>query len=100
MKKVLLICAGGMSTGILMKKLIKFAQEQGTELQIDAVGLGSYEEVCEEYEVVLLGPQVSYKKDEICQIVKKPIAVIAPYDYAVGNAGNIMKQIDELYENI
>ncbi|MBQ7360683.1 MAG: PTS sugar transporter subunit IIB [Lachnospiraceae bacterium] len=100
MKKVLLICAGGMSTGILMKKLIKFAQEQGTELQIDAVGLSSYEEVCEGYEVILLGPQVSYKKDEISQIVKKPIAVIAPYDYAIGNADNIMKQIDELYSNI
>ena len=92
-----MICAGGMSTGILMKKLVKFAEEQGTELQIDAVGLSSYEEECDEYEVILLGPQVSYKKDEISQIVKKPIAVIAPYDYAVGNAANIMKQIDDLY---
>lgn len=100
MKKVLLICAGGMSTGILMKKLVKHAVELGVELQIDAVGLSSYEEMCEGYEVILLGPQVSYKKDEIGQIVKKPIAVIAPYDYAIGNAANIMKQIDELYENI
>lgn len=97
MKKVLLICAGGMSTGILMKKLIKYANEHGTELQIDAVGMSSYEEECGEYDVILLGPQVSYKKDEISQIVKKPLAVIAPYDYAVGNAENIMKQIDELY---
>lgn len=100
MRKVLLICAGGMSTGILMKKLIKFANEKGTELQMEAVGMSSYEDVVEEYDVVLLGPQVSYKKDEICQIVKKPIAVIAPYDYAIGNAENIMKQIDELYSNI
>ncbi len=97
-KKVLLICAGGMSTGILMKKMEKYATEQGFGLQIEAVGMSSYEDVCKNYDVILLGPQVSYKKAEIEEVTKMPIAVIAAYDYAVGNVANIMKQVDELYK--
>jgi PTS system cellobiose-specific IIB component len=97
-KKVLLICAGGMSTGILMKKMEKYAAEQGFVLQIEAVGMSVYEEVYKNYDVILLGPQVSYKKAEIEEVTKMPIAVIAAYDYAVGNVANIMKQVDELYK--
>ena len=97
-KKVLLICAGGMSTGILMKKMEKYAAEQGFGLQIEAVGMSVYEDVYKNYDVILLGPQVSYKKTEIEEVTKMPIAVIAAYDYAVGNVANIMKQVDELYQ--
>ena len=97
-KKILLICAGGMSTGILMKKMEKYAPEQGFRLQIEAVGMSAYEEVYKNYDVVLLGPQVSYKKAEIEEVTKMPIAVIAAYDYAVGNVANIMKQVDGLYK--
>lgn len=97
-KKILLICAGGMSTGILMKKMEKYASEQGFGLQIEAIGMSAYEEVYKNYDVILLGPQVSYKKDEIQGVTKLPIAVIEAYDYAVGNVANIMKQVDELYK--
>ena len=97
-KKILLICAGGMSTGILMKKMEKYADEQGFGLKIDAVGMSAYEEVYKDYDVILLGPQVSYKKAEIESVTEMPIAVIAAYDYAVGNVANIMKQVDELYK--
>ena len=48
-------------------------------------------------EMILLGPQVAYKKEEIAQVTQMPIAVIAAYDYAIGNVDNIMKQVDEIY---
>ena len=90
-RKVLLICAGGMSTGILMRKMEKYAEEQGISLKIEAVGMSAYEDVYKNYDVILLGPQVSYKKGE-------PIAVIPAYDYAIGNVANIMKQVEDLYQ--
>ena len=96
-RKVLLICAGGMSTGILMKKMEKYAEDKGIELKIDAVGMSAYEDSYNNYDVILLGPQVSYKKEEIAQVTQMPIAVIAAYDYAIGNVDNIMKQVDEIY---
>ena len=97
-RKVLLICAGGMSTGILMRKMEKYAEEQGFSLKIEAVGMSAYEDVYKNYDVILLGPQVSYKKGEIEQNTQKPIAVIPAYDYAIGNVANIMKQVEDLYQ--
>ncbi len=98
-RKVLLICAGGMSTSILMKKMEKYAEDNGYKLQIEAVGMTDYEEVYKNYDIILLGPQVSYKKAEIQAVTQKPIDVIAAYDYAIGNAANIFKQVDKIYPN-
>ena len=81
-----------------MKKMERYAQEQGMNLKIDAVGMSAYEDMYKDYDVILLGPQVSYKKAEIEEITQMPIAVIAAYDYAIGNVANIMKQVDELYK--
>ena len=95
--KILLICAGGMSTSILMKKLEKYAAAHAIELEILARGMNDYDDVYSKFDVILLGPQVSYQKSSIENDTKKPVAVIAPYDYAVGNAENIFKQIKKLY---
>jgi cellobiose PTS system EIIB component len=61
------------------------------------MGMSAYEDVYKNYDVILLGPQVSYKKGEIEQNTQKPIAVIPAYDYAIGNVANIMKQVEDLY---
>ena len=92
--KILLVCAGGASTSILMKKMKKYAEDKGFELEITAKGLSEYDEQSSQVDMILLGPQISYKKAEIEENSKKPVAVIAPYDYAVGNVENIFKQID------
>lgn len=96
-RKVLLICAGGMSTGILMKKMEKYAEEKGIDLKIDAVSMSAYEDSYKNYDVILLGPQVAYKKEEISQVTGMPLGVIASYDYAIGNVENIMKQVETIY---
>ncbi|MBY6278077.1 PTS sugar transporter subunit IIB [Symbiobacterium thermophilum] len=96
--KILLICAGGMSTSILMKKLQKYADDNGLGLEkIVARGMNDFEEVYQEFDVILLGPQISYRKEEIQKRVGgKPLAVIAPQDYALGNAEKIFAQINAL----
>ena len=45
----------------------------------------------DEYDCILIGPQVSYRLDELKQTLKIPVAGIPPLDYAVGNAENVMK---------
>jgi len=94
--KVLLICAGGMSTSILMKKLKTYAKEQEMDFDVIAKGLGDYVDVFTEYDVLLLGPQVSYKCNDIRNITQKPVAVIPQLDYALGKADNIFKLISEV----
>lgn len=97
--KVLLVCAGGYSTGILMKKMEKYAAEKGLDFTVDAYGMGDYDRVYQDYDVILVGPQISYKKDEIKERTGKPLDVVAQMDYALGNAENIMKQVEKLLAN-
>ncbi|MEA4912420.1 MAG: PTS sugar transporter subunit IIB [Oscillospiraceae bacterium] len=95
--KLMLICAGGMSTSILMKKMEKYAEEKGIPLEkIQARSASGCEEDAAEYDAILLGPQVSYQKESIAQKTGKPVAVIAPYDYAIGNVENIFAEINKL----
>lgn len=97
--KVLLVCAGGMSTGILVNKLQKYSKENNLDLEeIVACGMGEYVGIYEPYDVILLGPQISFRKDDIARETGKPIDIIAAMDYAMGNAQNIYKQITALLD--
>lgn len=96
--KILLVCAGGMSTGLLMKKMEVYWAEQGQELSITAVGMGEYEEVAKDYDIVMVGPQISYRLAEIKETTGLPCDTISSYDYAVANCPNIMKLAEKLYE--
>ena len=90
---VLLVCAGGMSTSILMKKLQQYRDEQGVAGQIQAVG---YEDVYQDYDVVLMGPQVAYRQGEVEAATGLPVAAIPPLDYAVGDSAHIFKLAENL----
>lgn len=95
--KILLVCAGGMSTSILMKKMSAYWEEQGKELEIQAVGLGDYQDVYQKFDIIMVGPQVSYRLKEIKENTGLPCDTIASFDYAVANCPNIMKLADTLY---
>lgn len=94
--KVLLVCAGGMSTSVLMRKLEKYAEANGIEFQVEAVGIDACKEAAANYECVLIGPQVGYRKDEVAQLTGLPCAVIPPADYGIGNCANIFKLINSM----
>lgn len=96
--KILLVCAGGMSTSILMKKMEKYWAEQGMDLEIRAVGLGDLTEVSKKFDIVLVGPQVSYRLKQIKEDTGLPTEAIPSYDYAIANVQNIMKLSKKLYE--
>ncbi|OUN88714.1 MULTISPECIES: PTS sugar transporter subunit IIB [Enorma] len=95
--KVLLVCAAGMSTSILMKKLEKYAEEQGIEFSISATGWANAKDACGGVDCVLMGPQVAYQKANVEAMVGGiPVAVIPPQDYGMGNCKSIFDLIDEL----
>jgi cellobiose PTS system EIIB component len=95
--KILLVCAGGMSTSMLMKKMETFWKETEEELEIKAVGLGEYQDVYQNYDIVMVGPQVSYRIKEIKEITGMPCDAIPSFDYAVANCPNIMNLAKKLY---
>lgn len=97
--KILLVCAGGMSTGILMKKMEVYWKEQNVELEISAVGLSEYTDVCDKYDIVLMGPQVAYRKKEVEVATGLPCEAIPSFEYATADCPKIMKIAKKLYES-
>ena len=63
--KILLVCSAGMSTDILRGELIKYAKKEQLPLEVKAVGVHAYREYCTGYDVILLGPQIAYRREKI-----------------------------------
>lgn len=94
--KILLVCAAGSSTSIVMKKMEKYAEENGIDLTVRAYAYEEYESVADSYDVILLGPQISYRLDAVKSTVPQPCATISPMDYALGDAAKIIAQAQKL----
>ena len=73
MKKIVLVCAGGMSTGVLVNNMKKAAQEKGETVAIDAFSIESVTTAAKDADCVLLGPQVSYRLNEVQGLVAASI---------------------------
>ncbi|QTF10614.1 PTS sugar transporter subunit IIB [Brenneria izadpanahii] len=94
MNKILLCCAAGMSTSMLVQRMEKVAKEKGIDVEIKAVGFEEFNEVVSQYDCCLLGPQIKYKLAEFKEIAdekNKPIAVINTIDYGMMNGEKVLK---------
>lgn len=89
--KILLVCAGGLSSSIVMKKVRSYSKEIGEEVTIDAVGVPGVEDNWRNYDCILTAPQVRNRFNEIKETAKIPVTAMPAQDYAIGNAANIVK---------
>lgn len=96
--KVLLVCAGGVSTGILMKKMMKHAQAENIDLEVEAHAVQEFDNNIDRFDVVLVAPQISYKFNELKERTSKPVGVIEPMDYGMGRADVIIQLAAKLHE--
>lgn len=93
--KIMLACAAGMSTSILMKKMEKYAADNGISgFAIDAIPAQELtSEDASKFDVVLLGPQVSYLEKTVIKKINGavPVGIIPMKDYGRGNCEAIMQ---------
>ena len=93
MKKILLICSAGMSTSLLVTKMQKAATDRGLDLDISATGSGTYKDIAETADVILLGPQVRFMLREVsAAIPNKPIEVIDMRAYGKIDGSAVLDQ--------
>ncbi|MGB1319875.1 MAG: PTS sugar transporter subunit IIB [Vibrio gallaecicus] len=71
MKKILLCCSAGMSTSMLVKKMQEAAASRNVECHIEAVSVSAFNDLIQEYDVCLLGPQVRFQKDELQKVADR-----------------------------
>ena len=65
MKKIVLLCASGMSTSMLVKKMQEAAKAENYDCEIAAYSAA--EAVEKASDAVLLGPQIRFSKDKIAK---------------------------------
>ena len=99
MKRIVLACAAGMSTSMVVSRMEKEATARGLEFEIYAIPEQNLREELQNYgnEVmaVLLGPQVRFKLEEnkkLTDSYQLPIAVIDTVAYGTLNGAKVLDQ--------
>ncbi|HKS33413.1 PTS system cellobiose-specific IIB component [Enterobacter sp. BIGb0383] len=93
MYRIMLCCSAGMSTSMLVRKMVEVAKERGTPVQIDAYGVSEFDEQFPNYQVVLLGPQVKYMLATLSQKAAArgiPVQSIDTMDYGMQRGDKVL----------
>ncbi|PTM57888.1 PTS sugar transporter subunit IIB [Desmospora activa] len=91
---ILLVCAAGMSTSLLVSKMKEAADSKGVNVTIQAVSADQAQKHLDEIDVLLLGPQVRYKLPQFKKEGEKrgiPVDVINPADYGRINGQGVLE---------
>lgn len=93
-KKILLLCAAGMSTSLLVTKMLKAAEKKNILVDIEACPIENFIEKVQEFDIFLLGPQVRFKQADLCKIASeynKKVEVINMIDYGTMNGDKVLE---------
>lgn len=100
--KITLLCQLGMSTSLLVEKMKTAAEHKKLDIVIEANSVDEIDNQLQESDVILLGPQIRYQKNELS---KKAIAANVPIDvidmkaYGTLNGEQVVNQALKLIQN-
>lgn len=90
-KKILLACSGGFSTSMLVSKMQEAAKKEGLDIEVLAVGEDNISDHLDS-DVLLLGPQIGHKLDDLNAELGFPVFVIDMMDYGTMNGEKVLKE--------
>jgi len=91
---ILLCCAAGMSTSLLVTKMEQAAKDSDLEVRIWAVSVDEVSQHLDQADVLLLGPQVRYKLPHFRKEAEAkgiPVDLISPTDYGMVNGKKVLE---------
>lgn len=99
---ITLLCNLGMSTSMLIEKIVNAGKEKGIEVDAEALPFDKAGERLKKTEILLLGPQVRYLLTKFQKDYGNTIKVISTInmtDYALMNGERILTQaLEQLKE--
>ena len=94
MRNIVLVCAAGMSTSMLVKKMREAAIAENYECEINAYALTSLVEKGPGADIILLGPQVRYQLNDVKKkFPNKIVDTINMADYGMMNGKNVIAAV-------
>lgn len=94
--RILLTCTSGLTTGFFASQLNEASTLLSKNYHFDAIAFNELFNIAQDYDVILVAPQVSYQKSKIETCFKKktiltiPSAIFAKYD-----AGGLLEFLEE-----
>lgn len=93
MVRIMLCCSAGMSTSMLVRKMVEEANQRGLDVDIEAYGVAEFDNQFPNYQVVLLGPQVKYMLKTLSEKAAThgiPVQPIDPMDYGMQRGDKVL----------
>lgn len=93
MVRIMLCCSAGMSTSLLVKKIVEAAESRELPVEIDAYGVSEFDIQFPKYQVVLLGPQVKYMLNMLAEKAAPqgiPVKAIDMADYGMQRGDKVL----------
>lgn len=100
--KVLLSCSAGLTTSMFAENLNSFVEMLGIDYQFDAVSYLSIYEEADQYDVILIAPQIGYMLNRLKEslphklVLQIPTAIFASYD-ALAAIQFVQKELEDFY---
>ncbi|WP_182200662.1 PTS sugar transporter subunit IIB [Paraliobacillus salinarum] len=99
---VLFVCAGGMSSAIVVKALKEEGKKHGQDLHVHAIGSNEVaEEINNNWDVCMVAPQIRHRFKQINQQATEagvPCEAIPPQAYTPMGGPLLYKTLNELVE--
>lgn len=100
MKNIVLLCAQGMSTGMLMNKMRDVALKMGYECTIKAYPVSQAKSVSKEADCLLIGPQVRYELEQVKKDCPSlPVEVIDMVSYGRLDGAKVLEAAIKLMKD-
>ncbi len=97
MRKIVLACAAGASTSMLVLKMREAAQKAGYGCDIHAYPLSDVQDKAADADIVLLGPQVRFQADKVSKLVNCPVEPIDTMMYGMMNGEGVISHVKEVF---
>ena len=95
MKHIVLMCAAGASTSMLVKRMQEAAAKDGYECTIEAHPVSEASQYADS-DVILLGPQVRFQAKKVQEQVNCPVEPIEMMNYGSMNGEAVLQQARKL----
>lgn len=98
-KSILLCCTGGMTTGFFAEKMNKYCELNRLSYEINAAPAYHLQNVYQDYDLILVAPQLRYKIIELSQQLKPTVVKsIDPVTFATYDCQALVNQINDFYK--
>ncbi len=97
MRRIVMFCAMGLTSGMIVKKMKEYAKEIGYDCEIEAYNQTMAKEKIPGADVVLLGPQIRFAEKNIRKFLPEntPLILMNMREYGTQQADFFVEQVRE-----